>query len=116
LPTNTVDNDALAMEHRSVRHAYALQNPEQAKNVVILAPQYVDLLIHPKYTGEGEPLPHGDPPIPMTGHLPQPLGHSVPRNTECYDICPLEDICFKELHELTKMTSPAACTQEMNIQ
>jgi hypothetical protein len=34
---------------------------------------------------------------------------------EWVDICPLEDIRFKELYELAKLTPPAECTQEMNI-
>jgi hypothetical protein len=78
LPMNTVDNDALAAEHRSAQHTYALQEAEWAKNIVMPAPQYMELPLHAKYRGEGELLLHGDPPIPMTGHLPRPLGHSVP--------------------------------------
>jgi hypothetical protein len=48
-------------------------------------------------------------------HLPHPLGCSVPINAEWYNVCPREDIHFKELHELAQMTSPTACTWEMNI-
>jgi hypothetical protein len=59
--------------------------------------------------GEAGGVALTDPPIPVTGHLPHPLGPSVLRNTEWYDMCPLENICFKELYELMKTTSPAAC-------
>jgi hypothetical protein len=49
------------------------------------------------------------------GQLPRSLGCLVPRNARWYDVYPWEDIHFKELHELTKMTCPTAHTQEMNI-
>jgi hypothetical protein len=39
----------------------------------------------------------------------------VPRIAGWVDICPLDDIQFIELHELTKNTPPAECTWEMNI-
>jgi hypothetical protein len=39
----------------------------------------------------------------------------VPRNAKWYNICPQEDIHFRELHERTKMTPPAECMWEMNI-
>jgi hypothetical protein len=83
--------------------------------MVIPTPQFVKLPLHAKYKGEGEPLLHGDPPIPVMGHLPCPLGRSVPRNTKWYDMCPLEDTCFRELHKLAKATPPAERTQEMNV-
>jgi hypothetical protein len=54
-------------------------------------------------------------PIPMTGYLPCPLGHSVSRNAEWYDVCPREDIQFKELHALAKATPPAERMWEMNM-
>jgi hypothetical protein len=98
LLTNTIDNEALATEVRSVCHAYDLQTAEQVRNMVVPTPQFGELLLYPKYKGEGELLPHGDPPLPMMGHLPRPLGRSVPRNAEWYNVCPLEDIRFKELH------------------
>jgi hypothetical protein len=81
--------------------------------MVIPTPQFVELPLRTKYPGEREPLPHGDPPIPVMGHLPRPLGHSVPRTADWVDICPLEDIHFKELHELAKLTPPAECMREM---
>jgi hypothetical protein len=81
-----VNNEALTAELQSVCHAYALQQAEQARTMVILTPQFVELLLRPRYQGEGEPLPHGDPPIPVTGGLPHPLGRSVPRTAEWYDI------------------------------
>jgi hypothetical protein len=49
------------------------------------------------------------------GCLPLRLGHSVPRNAEWYDLCPLDDTRFKELHELAKVTPPAGRMWEMNI-
>jgi hypothetical protein len=49
------------------------------------------------------------------GHLPRPLGSTVPRNAEWDDVYPLEDIHFKELHELTKTTSPTTHMWEMNL-
>jgi hypothetical protein len=115
LLTNTVDNEALTVELRSARRTYALQQAEQARTMVIPTPQFLEIPLHPKYKGKGEPLLHRDPPIPVTGNLPQPLGHSVSRNAEWYDICPREDIHFRELHELAKMTPPADRTWEMNI-
>jgi hypothetical protein len=75
-----------------------------------LTPQFADLTVHPRYPGEGELLPHGDPPIPVTGCLPCPLGSSA----EWFDVCPLEDIQFRELYELAKITPPAECRREMN--
>jgi hypothetical protein len=63
---------------------------EDAKNDIFPTHQYVNLPLHTKYMVEGELLPHDD-------------------------MCPLEDICFKELHELAKTTSPATCMWEMNI-
>jgi hypothetical protein len=75
---HTVEDEALAAELRSARRAFALEQAELAKNVVIPTPQFADLTARTKYPGEGEPLPHGDPPIPVMGHLPCPLGRSVP--------------------------------------
>jgi hypothetical protein len=83
--------------------------------MVIPTPQFVDMQVHPRYPGEGDPLPHGDPPIPMMGRLLRPLGRSVPRTADWVDVCPLEDICFRELHKLTKITPPAECMREMNV-
>ena len=100
---HTVEDEALAAELRSARRAYALEEAELAKAVVIPAPQFVDLTVRTRYPGEGEPLPHGDPPIPMTGHLPRPLGRSVPRTAGWVDVCPLDNIQFIELHELAKV-------------
>jgi hypothetical protein len=97
------------MAHRS----FALLLAERAKNVVIPTPQFADMTVRPRYPGEGEPLLHGDPPIPVTGRLPRLLGHSVPRTATWLDICPLDDIQFQALHKLAKLTSPAERTQEM---
>jgi hypothetical protein len=83
--------------------------------MVILTPQFADLQVRPRYPGEGEPLPHGDPPIPVTGCLPRPLGRSIPQTANWVNICPLEDIHFRELYELTKITPPAERTREMNL-
>jgi hypothetical protein len=112
---NTVDNEVLAVELRSAHHAYTVHQAEQARTMVILTPQFVELPLHTKYKGKGEPLLHGDPPIPVTRCLPRPLGCSVPINAKWYNVCPLEDICFKELQELVKMTPPAEHMWEMNI-
>jgi hypothetical protein len=49
---------------RLVLRAFALQEAERAKNMVIPTPQFTDLQVRPRYLGEGEPLPHGDPPYP----------------------------------------------------
>jgi hypothetical protein len=96
-------------------HAFTLQEAEWVKDVVILTPpsSWTCRSIQ-GYPGEGEPLPHGDPPIPLTGCLPRPLGHSVPRTADWVDVCPLEDIRFRELHELAKATPPTERTWEMN--
>jgi hypothetical protein len=108
-----VDDKALTAELRSARRAYALEQAELAKAVVIPTPQFADLTARTKYPREGEPLPHGDPPIPVTGRLPRPLGHSVPRTAGWVNVCPLDDIQFIELHELAKLTPPAERTREM---
>jgi hypothetical protein len=81
--------------------------------VVIPTPQFVELPLRTKYLGEGEPLPHGDPPIPVTGCLPRPLGRSVPQTAKWVDVCPLDDIQFVEFYELAKRTPPAERTREM---
>jgi hypothetical protein len=87
--THTVNDEALTVELRSACRAYALEQAELAKTMVIPTPQFVELLLRTKYLGEGEPLPHGDPPIPVTGRLPCPLGRSVPRRANWVDVCPL---------------------------
>jgi hypothetical protein len=110
---HTIDDEALTAELRSAHQAYALEQAELAKTMVIPSPQFVELPLCTRYPGEGEPLPHGDPPIPMTGHLPRPLGRSVPQMANWVDVCPLDDIHFLELHELAKRTPPAECTLEM---
>jgi hypothetical protein len=115
LSTHTVDDEALTAELRSACHAFALEQAELAKKVVIPTPQFVELQLCTKYPGEGEPLPHRDPPIPVTGRLPRPLGRSVPRMAGWVDVCPLDDIQFIELHELAKLTPPAEHTWEMII-
>jgi hypothetical protein len=51
---NTVDDEALAVEYRSVFHAYALKNTQQAKNTVVTTPQWVELPLYANYRGEGE--------------------------------------------------------------
>jgi hypothetical protein len=105
--SHTVVDEALKRELQMALRSFALLLAELAKNVVIPTPQFADLTVLPRYLGEGEPLPHGDPPIPMTGRLPCPLGCSVPRTAECFDVCPLDDIQFQELYELAKLTPPA---------
>jgi hypothetical protein len=111
--THTVDDKALTAELQSARQAYTLEQAELAKAVVIPTPQFADLTARTKYRGEGELLPHGDPPIPVTGCLPCPLGRSVPRTAGWVDVCPLDDMQFIELHELAKLTPPAERTREM---
>jgi hypothetical protein len=111
--SHTVVDDALKKELHMALRSFTLQEAERAKNVVIPTPQFMDLTVRPRYPGEGEPLPHGDPPIPVTRRLPRPLGHSVPQTADWVNVCPLEDIHFKELHELVKLTPPAERTWEM---
>jgi hypothetical protein len=111
--SHTVIDKTLKRELRMAYHSFALQEAERAKNVIVPTPQFTDLTVRPRYPGEGEPLPHGDPPIPVTGRLPRPLGRSVPRTAEWYDVCPLDDIQFQELYELAKVTPPAERMQEM---
>ena len=113
--THTVDDEALTAELRSARHAFAREQAELAKNMVTPTPQFADLTVRTKYPGEGEPLPHGDSPIPVTGRLPRPLGYTTPRIAQWVDVCPLEDERFITLHELAKNTPPAERTREMNI-
>jgi hypothetical protein len=112
---HTVVDEALATEIRLLTCTFALGEAERVRNIVILTPQFAELPLCPRYQGEGELLPHGDPPIPVTGCLPHPLGRSVPRTAEWYDICPREDIHFRELHELAQLTPPTEHTWEMNI-
>jgi hypothetical protein len=112
--THTFVDEPLKSEIRMARCSFALQEAARAKAMVIPTPQFADLTVRPSYPGEGEPLPHGDPPIPVTGYLPCPLGRSVPRTAEWFKVCPIEDIRFKELHELMKITPPAERTREMN--
>jgi hypothetical protein len=111
--SHTVVDKALKRELRMALRSFALLPAERAKNVVIPTPQFADLTVRPRYPGEGEPLPHGDPPIPVMGRLPRLLGRSVPRMAEWFDVCPLDDIQFQELHELAKLTPPAERTREM---
>jgi hypothetical protein len=59
--THTVDDEALTVELWSARRAYALQQAEQVRTMVLPTPQLVELLLRTKYPGEGEPLPHEDP-------------------------------------------------------
>jgi hypothetical protein len=76
LTSHTVVDEMLKRELRMAYRSFALQEAERAKNVVVPTPQFADLTVRPRYLGE--PLPHGDPPIPVTGRLPRPLGRSVP--------------------------------------
>ena len=62
--SHTIVDDALKRELRMARCSFALQEAERARNVVIPTPQFADLTVHPRYPGEGEPLPHGDPQYP----------------------------------------------------
>jgi hypothetical protein len=103
--THTVEDEALAVELRSARRAYAQEEAERAKMVVIP--------VRTRYPGEGEPLPHGDPPIPETGRLPRPLGRSVPRMAGWVDVCPITDIQFVKLYERAKVTPAAERMREM---
>jgi hypothetical protein len=112
--THTVDDEELTAELRSARRTFTQQEAEQAKTVVIPTPQCVELPLRTKYPGEGELLPHGDPPIPVMGRLPRPLGRIVPHIANWVDVCPIEDIQFQELYELAKLTPPAERTREMN--
>jgi hypothetical protein len=59
---HTVVDEALKRELQMALCSFALLLAELAKNVVIPTPQFVDLMVLPRYPGEGEPLPHGDPP------------------------------------------------------
>jgi hypothetical protein len=74
---HTVTNNALKTKVRLAMHTFALREAERAKNVVTLTPQFMDLQVCPRYPGEGEPLPHGDPLIPVTRFLPHLLCHLV---------------------------------------
>jgi hypothetical protein len=49
--TNTIDDEALTMELRSAHPAFALQEAERARNVVILTLQFVELSLYTKYKG-----------------------------------------------------------------
>jgi hypothetical protein len=104
--THTVDDEALTAELWSARRAFALEQAELAKHMVIPTPQFADLTVRTRYPGEGEPPPHGDPPIPVTGRLPRLLGDTAPRIAQWVDVCPLEDEQFIALHELAKTHLP----------
>jgi hypothetical protein len=62
--SHTVVDKTLKRELRMAYRSFTLQEAERAKNVVVLTPQFADLTVRPRYPGEGEPLPHGDPPYP----------------------------------------------------
>jgi hypothetical protein len=85
--THTIVDDALKHELQMARRSYALQQGELAKRVVIPTPQFAELTVRTRYPGEGEPLPHGDPPITVTGCLPRPLGRTV------YHVWPIGSMC-----------------------
>jgi hypothetical protein len=51
--THTVDDKALTVELRSACRAYALEQAELAKAVVIPTPQFADLTACTKYPGKG---------------------------------------------------------------
>jgi ribosomal protein L28 len=82
LSTHTVISEALKTEIRLALNAFALREAEWEKHVVIPTPHFAELPVCPRYQGEGEPLPHGDPPIPVTGCLPRPLGGLAPQMAE----------------------------------
>jgi hypothetical protein len=86
LSTHTIVDEALKTEIQLALHAFTLREAEWARNMVILTPQFAELPLRPRYQGEGEPLPHGDPPIPVMGHLPHPLGRLVPRIAKWFDM------------------------------
>jgi hypothetical protein len=88
--SHTVVDETLKRELRIAYRSFALQEAERAKNVVFTTPKFMALTVRPRYPGVGEPLPHGDPPKPVTGRLPHPLGRSVPRTAKWFDICPLD--------------------------
>ncbi|KAF8516357.1 hypothetical protein JB92DRAFT_3114232 [Gautieria morchelliformis] len=67
------------------------------------------------YPGEGEPLRHGDPPISVTDHLPQPLGRSVPQVAKWYHVCPISEQRFLDLLALARDTPVDQRTPEMNM-
>jgi hypothetical protein len=74
LLTNTVDDEVLTIEHRSACHAFALQNTEQAKNMVIPTPQYIELPLYAKYRGgRGAITPRG-PTHTRDGAPASPIG------------------------------------------
>jgi hypothetical protein len=116
LLTVFIENETLAAELRSAHRAYALQEAEQASTMVILTPQCMELPLYPKYKGEGEPLPPTWGPTHtrdrVSARANRPLSSKKCRVVQ-YEMCSLEDISFKELHELTKATPPAERTREI---
>jgi hypothetical protein len=50
---NTGNDEALTVEHRSAHQAFALQEAEHARNMVIPTPQYVELPLYANTGGEG---------------------------------------------------------------
>jgi hypothetical protein len=65
----------LTSELKAVHISFILEETEKLKNMAILPAPFMEVPpagvapVYPKYLGEGEPLPHGDPPIPITGQL-----------------------------------------------
>jgi hypothetical protein len=51
-------------ELRSACHAFALEQAELAKNVVIPTPQFADLTVRTKYLGKGNRYHTGTLPYP----------------------------------------------------
>lgn len=68
--------------------------PGPSPSVELLLPEQ---LVPHRYLGEGDPLPHGDPLISVTGRIPRPLGKQQPSTREWYHVCPTDDPRFREL-------------------
>jgi hypothetical protein len=51
----------------------------------------------------------------VTGHLPRPLGKSVPIKADWYDICDMDTPEFMKLHQQALATPFKECTASMHV-
>jgi hypothetical protein len=60
-------------------------------------------------------LTAADPPRTVTGHLPRPLGKSIPIKADWYDICDTDSLEFVKLHKQALSTAFKECTMSMHV-
>jgi hypothetical protein len=60
-------------------------------------------------------LTMADPPRTITGHLPRPLGKSVPIKADWHEICEMDSPEFMKLHKQALSTVFKECTMHMHV-